>query len=193
MTCINQPTILQGSGKTTTCTKLAYHYQKKGWKAALVCADTFRSHWTFCSLDLVWFSDWLKSHHVVWVGEPDYCVHTGKYGAEPLVERERAYRAEDVHLCGSPRLPTAIIISRWFQSQNTFNCYDNSINDEAAPLVLYVVVLMDRWTGVSKSLSVAYIVLIIHTQCLLSPNSVFRLFQIVSNQLRPSAASLFVL
>ena len=36
-------TFLKGSGKTTTCTKLAYHYQKKGWKAALVCADTFRS------------------------------------------------------------------------------------------------------------------------------------------------------
>lgn len=32
---------LQGSGKTTTCTKYAYHYQKKGWKPALVCADTF--------------------------------------------------------------------------------------------------------------------------------------------------------
>ena len=38
----NQVLTLQGSGKTTTCTKLAYHYQKKGWKAALVCADTFR-------------------------------------------------------------------------------------------------------------------------------------------------------
>ena len=34
---------LQGSGKTTTCTKLAYHYMKKGWKACLVCADTFRA------------------------------------------------------------------------------------------------------------------------------------------------------
>lgn len=34
---------LQGSGKTTTCTKLAYHYQKKNWKSALVCADTFRA------------------------------------------------------------------------------------------------------------------------------------------------------
>jgi len=34
---------LQGSGKTTTCTKMAYHYQKKGWKASLVCADTFRA------------------------------------------------------------------------------------------------------------------------------------------------------
>lgn len=34
---------LQGSGKTTTCTKYAYHYQKKGWKVALVCADTFRA------------------------------------------------------------------------------------------------------------------------------------------------------
>jgi signal recognition particle subunit SRP54 len=34
---------LQGSGKTTTCTKLAYHYAKKDWKTALVCADTFRA------------------------------------------------------------------------------------------------------------------------------------------------------
>nr|CAH7750857.1 unnamed protein product [Callosobruchus chinensis] len=34
---------LQGSGKTTTCTKLAYHYQKKNWKSCLVCADTFRA------------------------------------------------------------------------------------------------------------------------------------------------------
>lgn len=34
---------LQGSGKTTTCTKLAYHYQKKNWRSCLVCADTFRA------------------------------------------------------------------------------------------------------------------------------------------------------
>ncbi|GBF60957.1 signal recognition particle 54 kDa protein [Trichophyton mentagrophytes] len=34
---------LQGAGKTTTCTKLARHYQTKGFKAALVCADTFRA------------------------------------------------------------------------------------------------------------------------------------------------------
>jgi len=34
---------LQGSGKTTTCTKLAYYYQKKGWKSCIVCADTFRA------------------------------------------------------------------------------------------------------------------------------------------------------
>ncbi|KAL1203555.1 Signal recognition particle subunit SRP54 3 [Cardamine amara subsp. amara] len=34
---------LQGSGKTTTCTKYAYHHQKKGYKPALVCADTFRA------------------------------------------------------------------------------------------------------------------------------------------------------
>ncbi|AES68174.2 putative signal-recognition-particle GTPase [Medicago truncatula] len=34
---------LQGSGKTTTCTKYAHCYQKKGWKPALVCADTFRA------------------------------------------------------------------------------------------------------------------------------------------------------
>lgn len=34
---------LQGSGKTTTCTKYAYYYHKKGWKVGLVCADTFRA------------------------------------------------------------------------------------------------------------------------------------------------------
>eukprot|EP00916_Digyalum_oweni_P006358 GHVL01010940.1.p1 GENE.GHVL01010940.1~~GHVL01010940.1.p1 ORF type:complete len:496 (+),score=88.47 GHVL01010940.1:140-1627(+) len=34
---------LQGSGKTTTCGKFAHWYHRKGWKAALVCADTFRA------------------------------------------------------------------------------------------------------------------------------------------------------
>jgi len=34
---------LQGSGKTTTCTKYGMYYQRKGWKVALVCADTFRA------------------------------------------------------------------------------------------------------------------------------------------------------
>lgn len=34
---------LQGSGKTTTCTKYSLYYQKKGWKVGLVCADTFRA------------------------------------------------------------------------------------------------------------------------------------------------------
>ena len=34
---------LQGSGKTTTCTKYANFYAKKGWKTGLVCADTFRA------------------------------------------------------------------------------------------------------------------------------------------------------
>lgn len=34
---------LQGAGKTTTCTKIAAFYQRKGWKVALVCADTFRA------------------------------------------------------------------------------------------------------------------------------------------------------
>ncbi|XP_057344480.1 signal recognition particle subunit SRP54 isoform X3 [Manis pentadactyla] len=34
---------LQGSGKTTTCSKLAYFYQRKGWKTCLICADTFRA------------------------------------------------------------------------------------------------------------------------------------------------------
>lgn len=32
-----------GSGKTTTCTKYAYYHQRKGFKPALVCADTFRA------------------------------------------------------------------------------------------------------------------------------------------------------
>jgi signal recognition particle subunit SRP54 len=34
---------LQGSGKTTTCTKLARYYQARGFKSCLVCADTFRA------------------------------------------------------------------------------------------------------------------------------------------------------
>uniref|UniRef100_A0A0D9WIG1 signal-recognition-particle GTPase n=1 Tax=Leersia perrieri TaxID=77586 RepID=A0A0D9WIG1_9ORYZ len=34
---------LQGSGKTTTCTKYASYYLQKGFKPSLVCADTFRA------------------------------------------------------------------------------------------------------------------------------------------------------
>ena len=34
---------LQGSGKTTTCSKVANYYKKKGWRVAMVCADTFRA------------------------------------------------------------------------------------------------------------------------------------------------------
>ncbi|KAL6647564.1 hypothetical protein ACP70R_015001 [Stipagrostis hirtigluma subsp. patula] len=34
---------LQGSGKTTTCTKYANHHRRKGFSPALVCADTFRA------------------------------------------------------------------------------------------------------------------------------------------------------
>ncbi|CAB41226.1 signal recognition particle subunit Srp54 [Schizosaccharomyces pombe] len=34
---------LQGSGKTTTCSKLALHYQRRGLKSCLVAADTFRA------------------------------------------------------------------------------------------------------------------------------------------------------
>jgi signal recognition particle subunit SRP54 len=33
---------IQGSGKTTTCGKVARHFQKKGFKVGVVCADTFR-------------------------------------------------------------------------------------------------------------------------------------------------------
>jgi len=33
---------LQGSGKTTTVAKLAYYLKKRGYKVAVVCADTFR-------------------------------------------------------------------------------------------------------------------------------------------------------
>lgn len=34
---------LQGAGKTTTVAKFAHYYQKRGWKTAMVCADTFRA------------------------------------------------------------------------------------------------------------------------------------------------------
>ncbi|KAL1406334.1 Signal recognition particle [Vanrija albida] len=34
---------IQGAGKTTTCTKLAVHYQRRGLRSCLVCADTFRA------------------------------------------------------------------------------------------------------------------------------------------------------
>ncbi|OIR58993.1 MAG: signal recognition particle subunit Srp54 [Amphiamblys sp. WSBS2006] len=33
---------LQGAGKTTSCSKLANYYRRRGWKTGLVCADTFR-------------------------------------------------------------------------------------------------------------------------------------------------------
>ena len=35
--------MIQGNGKTTTCTKLAVYYQKRGFKSCIVCADTFRA------------------------------------------------------------------------------------------------------------------------------------------------------
>jgi signal recognition particle subunit SRP54 len=34
---------LQGSGKTTTIAKYCHYYNRKGWKTAMVCADTFRA------------------------------------------------------------------------------------------------------------------------------------------------------
>ena len=34
---------LQGNGKTTTIAKYAHYHKKKGWKCAMVCADTFRA------------------------------------------------------------------------------------------------------------------------------------------------------
>ena len=34
---------LQGSGKTTTCTKLGNYYKKRGWKVGVIAADTFRA------------------------------------------------------------------------------------------------------------------------------------------------------
>ncbi len=33
---------IQGSGKTTSAAKIAYYYSKRGYKTALVCADTYR-------------------------------------------------------------------------------------------------------------------------------------------------------
>ena len=34
---------LQGSGKTTTCTKYAYFWSRKNFRVGLVCVDTFRA------------------------------------------------------------------------------------------------------------------------------------------------------
>ena len=34
---------LQGAGKTTSIAKFANYHQRRGWKAAMVCADTFRA------------------------------------------------------------------------------------------------------------------------------------------------------
>jgi signal recognition particle subunit SRP54 len=34
---------LQGAGKTTSVAKYARYYQRRGWKTAMVCADTFRA------------------------------------------------------------------------------------------------------------------------------------------------------
>ncbi len=34
---------LQGSGKTTSVAKLAYHFRKRGYRVGVVCADTFRA------------------------------------------------------------------------------------------------------------------------------------------------------
>mmetsp|Transcript_2151 Transcript_2151/g.2466 ORF Transcript_2151/g.2466 Transcript_2151/m.2466 type:complete len:515 (+) Transcript_2151:132-1676(+) len=34
---------LQGSGKTTTVSKFAHYWAKKGWKTCMVCCDTFRA------------------------------------------------------------------------------------------------------------------------------------------------------
>eukprot|EP01029_Cantina_marsupialis_P024103 TRINITY_DN6124_c0_g1_i2.p1 TRINITY_DN6124_c0_g1~~TRINITY_DN6124_c0_g1_i2.p1 ORF type:complete len:303 (+),score=99.83 TRINITY_DN6124_c0_g1_i2:51-959(+) len=34
---------LQGAGKTTTIAKFAHFHRSKGWKTAMVCADTFRA------------------------------------------------------------------------------------------------------------------------------------------------------
>lgn len=34
---------LQGAGKTTSCCKMAAWYARKGWRVALICADTFRA------------------------------------------------------------------------------------------------------------------------------------------------------
>jgi len=57
---------LQGSGKTTTCTKYAYWHKKKGWKPALVCADTFRAGalWWCCGSKVV---GWLGAFGLFWV------------------------------------------------------------------------------------------------------------------------------
>jgi len=66
---------LQGSGKTTTTAKLARYFQRKGLKAAVICADTFRPGAydqlsTLCALA-----------NIPCYGEP------GEKAAEKIVER----------------------------------------------------------------------------------------------------------
>ena len=43
MSPVQATCVPQGNGKTTTCTKLAVYYQRRGFKSCIVCADTFRA------------------------------------------------------------------------------------------------------------------------------------------------------
>ncbi|CAG8776030.1 18264_t:CDS:2, partial [Dentiscutata erythropus] len=42
-TAVNIQDLAAGINKRRVIQKLAYHYQRKGWKVCLVCADTFRA------------------------------------------------------------------------------------------------------------------------------------------------------
>jgi signal recognition particle subunit SRP54 len=66
---------LQGSGKTTTTGKLARYFQRKGLKAGVICADTFRPG----AYDQL--STLCAKVNVPCYGEP------GEMGAEGIVER----------------------------------------------------------------------------------------------------------
>lgn len=65
---------MQGAGKTTTCTKYGAYYKKKGFKPALVCADTFRAGvlalhccYSLLSVSLTPYSDKSWLHQCLWV------------------------------------------------------------------------------------------------------------------------------
>jgi len=78
---------LQGSGKTTTCTKYALWHHRKGWKVALVCADTFRAG----------AFDQLKQNATK-VRIPFYGSYTETDPVAIAIEGVEAFRAENYEL-----------------------------------------------------------------------------------------------
>ena len=64
---------LQGSGKTTTCTKYAYYHKKKGWKPSLVCAvSNDHNAWLHRSHAFMHTSTGSRIAMHAWVGHPHH-------------------------------------------------------------------------------------------------------------------------
>ncbi len=73
---------VNGSGKTTSCAKLAYHYGLMGYKVALVAADTFRAAAT--------------QQLALWAEKLDIPCYQGKLNADPsAVIVDAIYSAKD--------------------------------------------------------------------------------------------------